>query len=285
MKIKHIFFLFLASGFLWSCNQATVSEKTEQPPGDITNAQEFLSQPSTQPKKTAEIEDPASRIVGTEWKSYFEGSLGNGKIGIEIYLHRHGDMLRGNISYKRRGIPIRVYGHVNGDNSFFMREYAKGTEVSGSMSGKIENGELNGTWYAPSGETNYPLSVKASTKRPKHQNWPDATQTVKGVYSYTFPNDGGSGSLTVKQDGDQIEFDAISVNSAPGYHIATIEEGKGTIVDHVVHYSMNGGDCEFNIRFFKDFAYIEFVDEHWECDFGQGASIEGVFVREPWRKF
>ena len=149
------------------------------------------------------------------------------------------------------------------------------------MSGKIENGQLNGTWYAAAGERNYPMAVKASAQKPTPEEWPAATRTVAGEYSYSFPEEGGSGSLTVKQSGDDITFDAISVNGAPGYHIATIEDGKGTIVDHTVHYSMNGGECEFNIRFYKDFAYIQFVGENYECDFGMGASIEGIFVREP----
>lgn len=270
----HKIILLLFSIFLWSCSQPTVSEQVSE---TATASNENVEKQSV-PRGEAPF-DPATKTEGEYWQSYFEGKLDD-KIEVEFYLQRHEDLLAGTITYKSSGIPIRIFGNYRDDQNFFIREYAKGTEVSGMMSGTIKDGKIEGSWYPPSGDKERKLKAIATSKASKGLTWKNAEQNVAGEYSYEFPNEGGSGSLTVEQSGDKITFDAISVNGAPGYHIATIEEGAGKLVDHKVHYSMNDGECEFYIRFYRDFAYIEFVEDKYACDFGMGASIEGIFVKE-----
>lgn len=221
---------------------------------------------------------PSIDLTSENWSTKLSGSLDD-KIMIDLDLARQGNLLKGTLTYKSQGKPIRVFGHVYSPNSFFIREYAKGTEVSGMLSGEFKSSEIEGSWSPPSGDKTRKMVLQLAEGK-SAAKFGGQPGNVAGKYSFVYPNEGGAGNLNVKQTGNKLEFDVSSHTGAPGYRMAIIEEAEAELEGNSAICRYVPGECEFKLTFFDDFAFIDWIDDKFECEFGMGASIEGIFVKE-----
>jgi hypothetical protein len=226
-----------------------------------------------------EMRPLAATAEESGWAATYAGKL-DGKIEVDVQVHGLGDVARGTLTYKKSGKPILVLGAFHTDGTFFLREYQPDGNVTGVLSGIEKTQKLTGSWYAPGTDKEMKLELAAVTVQEEGTvAWPYAAQQVVGEYGYHYGKDGPRGSIVVKQAGDKVRFAIECVNGAPGHNMAMIEEAEAVLTGSELHYKMPEMDCEFKIQFFDGFAVVSHVDERTDCEFGNGAGIEGDFVK------
>ena len=215
----------------------------------------------------------------TAWAAIYAGKI-DGKIEATLSLNGLGDVVRGTITYKKSNKPITVLGKFVPDGTFFLRELQPDGNITGVLSGTESTRKLTGSWYAPGTDKELKLEFDAvSVQESGTVTWPYAAQRIAGDYGYHYGKDGPMGSLAVKQTGDKVRCKLDCLGSAPGRNMALVEELSATLVGNEVVCKVPDLDCKFRIQFFDGFAIVAFVDEHYDCEFGHNATIEGEFLK------
>lgn len=209
----------------------------------------------------------------------FEGTL-NKKIPVIITLTFDNDVVSGNVVYKKKGIPINLIGRRDADGTLFFTELLKDGHATGAYTVTLKDEIMNGSWYEVGKINGKELSV--SLKKVSETTVPKmAIADVTGKYSYFYGNDGGSGLLEVQQIGKNkvaITFDCI--RGGPSYNMATIDKNVIQLSGNQVVYSNTEyGKCKFKIIFLQNGANVEYVDDSYDCGFGNNATVSGNYVK------
>jgi hypothetical protein len=228
---------------------------------------------------------PNTMALAAEGQSHstYTGKIG-GKIEASLDLFRTEQILRGTITYKKSGKPIMVLGTRGEGNTFFLREYLPDGLITGVMSGEMKDDEISGTWFGTGKGQELKLEM-ALTNLEAETAWPYASSgSVVGEYGYHYPavstgDPGANGGLRIKKSGDQYIFSIECMNGPPGYHMAVVEDVKGTLEGDEINFTIPDFDCQFVIRFFEGYATVEPIELSVDCGFGMGASIEGEYVK------
>ncbi len=210
-------------------------------------------------------------------KTTYEGSL-DGKIPITLTLMQDGNSLFGMVVYKKKGIPITVVGNVT-DGSMFLHELMNDGAVTGMYTLDPEGKGWTGNWGDLKREgKDYEVTLREATKTtvpPK--KLPDLT----GTYIYKYPEDGGSGQIKVLQTiSGEITIDVDAVRGGPSYNMARIE--KSVIPLHgnkAVYENDEFGKCKLLFTFGESTLEVDYLDQAYECGFGNGASAAGSYIR------
>lgn len=207
----------------------------------------------------------------------YEGNI-NGKIPVSVTLKKEGNSLFGNVTYKKKGLPIAVIGYSE-NNTVFFNELMPDGKVTGTFSGEIKGDLITGKWFSPeknARELSFSIR-KISEKAVNHKTIKDVT----GIYNYSFGEEGGSGDLRVKRlrnDKIAISFDCI--RGAPSYNMATISKTTVRLNGNKAIYSSNEfGKCRFFILFSENGARVSFFDNAYSCGFGNAATVEGNYIK------
>ena len=232
-----------------------------------------------QPKRT----EPASNVSIDAFSSW-KGTLNPKNINLGLWLSKKEDLLIGEVVYTSSGKPIKVAGKKEGEY-YYLYEFDKAGNVTGMFSFQYANDSLNGTWYSPQNGKQYDFrSSKAeSNKTINVDSLFKPMTTAIGTYKYSFGEEGGHGTFTCKEvSPDAVRLDLKAVTPAPAYHIASVHDTLDfelSNVASVLEYQSNGAACRFNIRFFNNFASIDYVENKNECDFGYNAHPTGVYFK------
>jgi hypothetical protein len=219
--------------------------------------------------------------AGLVTKTNLSGKI-DGKIEASLELYQADDVIRGTITYKKSGKPILVLGNAGENGTIFLREFLPDGKISGGMSGELDDKKFSGSWYGNDKDLKLEMNV---TNQMEDVEWPfDVSGSVAGEYAYHYPEEstgdpGAAGTLKVKQSGNKITFSFDCVNGPPAYSIATVEDTEAVLDGNRVDVKLSGLDCAFSIQFFKGFAIVHQKNGYIQCEFGNGAGIEGQYVK------
>jgi len=210
-------------------------------------------------------------------KRTYEGAL-DGKIPIVLTLTQDGSSLFGTVVYKKKGIPITAVGSLT-DGNMFLRELMNDGRVTGLYSLEPQGKGWTGTWgdLKRKGK-DYKVTLReiAETTVQK-KKLPNLT----GTYAYAYPEDGGTGSISVLQtEPGKITIDVDAVRGGPSYNMAEIGKTNIPLKGNKAIYENNEyGKCKLQFTFGENVLEVDYLDEAYECGFGNGASAAGSYVR------
>lgn len=249
----------------------------------------FISCDSKEPKNNsthtlnvgtqAKLAD-TSLNVGNEicWLGTF-----NNKTPVFLHYRLDKDIMIGEIVYlnTKGRVPITVIGEMDEGNICHLSEFEKSGNISGVITGEIAGSTFKGNWFSP--KTKKQLVINLSKKDTLLQ-LPSAEvklQDVFGNYHYQFTDEGYQGDFFIKKlDGNKAVFGITSVTNDPSRNIAQINDDTISLNATSFIYKVPGTDnCEFGVKFYKDFAYINYTKGVCEGQFGMNASIEGVYLK------
>jgi hypothetical protein len=205
----------------------------------------------------------------------FDGFINN-KIPISLTLIFDGNLLYGTLVYTKVGQPIKVIGTID-KNDILIHEFATKADITGVYYGTKKGDEISGSWSSPNGKE-MKFFVKSIGITPIDK---PEIKLVTGTYAYNFGKVGGTGSLYVQQvNKDKIVVEMQSVKGPPSYNQAIIEKTSLKLVRNEAIYENNEfGKCKLKISFFDEGANIVYLNEAYDCGFGNAASVVGNYMK------
>ncbi len=204
----------------------------------------------------------------------FDGFIN--KIPINLSLTFDANLVYGTLTYKRVGQPIKVIGSLEG-NEFLLHEFGEKTEITGIYYGIKKGDEISGSWSSPSGkDMKFSIKKIASSEIEKPE-----LKSATGSYAYSFGKDGGTGNMYVQQVAkDKIILEIQAVKGPPSYNQAIIEKTSLKLVRNEAIYENNEfGKCLLKITFFEGGANIIYLNDAYDCGFGNAASVVGNYFK------
>ena len=241
--------------------------------------------PSTTPPPTAAdvLSGSALAIDGqrTEWSGVIDDT-----INFSMWLAQRDGFLRGELTYDTSGQPIALLGRsfLSG-NGYFLHEFGDDGRVSGTLIlGDVLDGNISNAWW---GDRDLDLRFAGVADEPYFFD----PLVRPGIYTYSFApfgdSDDGccgpSGKVQISAvTGNSLLLNIQNVTSGPGFNLASVEPTELPLVNNVARYEATdaeiGLDCAFDVTVFDGFAFIDYVDERFDCLFGNAAGVEGIYV-------
>jgi len=204
----------------------------------------------------------------------YEGLIN--KFPISLSLTFDANLVYGTLVYKRVGQPIKVIGSIEGDE-FSLHEFGEKTEITGLYSGTKKVDEISGIWSSPNGkEMKFNVKKTASSEIEKSE-----LKSATGSYAYSFGKDGGTGNMYVQQLAkDKITLEIQAVKGPPSYNQAIIEKTSLKLVRNEAIFENNEfGKCLIKLSFFEGGANIIYLNDAYDCGFGNAASVVGKYFK------
>jgi hypothetical protein len=240
---------------------------------EINNKAQF-----TDKKISAGRENANSKLQQICWR----GKLSS-KTNILLYYQIQENLIVGQIIYldTKEQVPIRVIGTIEDDKNFRLLEFSQTGNITGIISGFPDEKVFNGTWFSPKTRNEFNMSLNKIDTLLKFEKTETSLENIAGDYYYQYSEAGYQGYLTVRKvDQNKISFSILSVTNAPGRNIADVEADT-VLAKTDFTYKVPGTDsCEFRVRFFKDFAYINYTRGYCVGMFGFNATIDGIFYKQ-----
>ncbi|MGB8195213.1 MAG: hypothetical protein WCF67_24970, partial [Chitinophagaceae bacterium] len=175
--------------------------------------------------------------------------------------------------------PITILGTVT-TTSYWLQEFQKDGTVTGLLEGKFVKDKFAGTWYSTSSATDLSFDF---TEKDTVLNGIDtafAAMDIAGKYFFKEGNDREGGMNVRLLNSNLLSFDISSVTGPPSYNVANVAADSLTILGNkIIYKSPELETCKFSIKFYKDFAVIDYIDNQFNCCFGLNASIDGIFLK------
>ncbi len=241
--------------------------------------------PSTTPPPVAAdvLSGSALAIDGqrTEWSGVIDDT-----INFSMWLAQRDGFLRGELTYDTSGQPIAVLGRsYRSGNGYFLHEFGEDGRVSGTLIlGSVTDGDISeASW----GDRDLDLRFTGIADEPYFFD----PLVRPGSYTYSFSPFGDSDDPCCGPTG-YVELSAVTsdslllrienVTGGPGFTLASVEPIELPLVNNVARYEATdaeiGLDCAFDVTVFDGFAFIDYVDERFDCLFGNAAGVEGMYV-------
>lgn len=237
---------------------------------DVPDATELSAD---EPTVTDKTEDPYLHVHS------WQGNL-DGKYPVLMWYKEFGDVLTGSLFYteNKKAKAIRLIGTIK-DNQYRIIEIWPDGKITGVWSMEPHRVGIEGSWFSP--ETGKELNasmmhIDTAIEIPVI----DVKGDVSGEYVYRYTEDGGWGSMMAKQHGAEVTISFDNITQAPANNMAVLDAVTLPLKDNVAIYrSSEYGECAFRIRFFNDFAVVDYIDEKYDCGFGAGATVSGVYLK------
>lgn len=207
-------------------------------------------------------------------KQSYEGFVN--KFPVSLSLTFDANLVYGTLMYKRVGQPIKVIGSLEND-SFSLHEFGEKAEITGMFYGTKKGDEISGSWSSPNGkEMKFTIKKTASSNIEKNE-----LASTTGSYAYSFGKDGGTGNMYVQQvTKDKIVVEIQAVKGPPSYNQAIVKKTFLKLVRNEAIYENNEfGKCLLKITFFEGGANIIYLNEAYDCGFGNAASVVGNYFK------
>ncbi len=215
------------------------------------------------------------------WKGMIKGS-----IPVFIHFTEKDSVLSGEITYlnTKTKKPIRILGEILPNNFYHILEFDNDALITGIMSLTKKGKELTGTWFVSGNEDSFKMKMVRSDSVVRKQDLSVKHLDVFGTYSYNYTkNEGNTGYFTVKKKSSSLSrFEILGVHSAPGYNIASIEETDISFPTGATDFKFlvpEDKECDFQVKFYKDFAVVRYINGYCTGYFGHNASVEGIFMK------
>lgn len=213
---------------------------------------------------------------------YWTGTL-NGKVPVFLHYRLESNLLIGEITYLNTKVkrPITILGTIEDDKSYRLLEFENSGNITGIITGLPSGDTFSGSWFSP--RTRKELKVNL-TKKDTAINSPTSDtqlQDIFGHYHYQYSEAGYQGDLEIRKlPGGKAVFGITSVTGAPARNVAHIEDDTIQLTATRFIYKMPDTDsCEFEVKFYKGFAYIRYTKGYCDGQFGMNATIDGIFLK------
>jgi hypothetical protein len=214
----------------------------------------------------------------------YEGTIGK-KTKVFVWLTFRDSIAFGEITYKKTGKAIKLRGFPSIDiGNYSINEYASNGDVTGTLFGVIKSDSFIGGWYYPDKNKSLPLRLVYKDTIVVGIDTITKATLVEGSYTYNFPQ-GPSAFLEILAKGNDsltFQFNCLSSfvkGGAP--NIGEIEETAIKRVTTSFIYLMPESEnrCEFEVKFYKDVAWVHYLHDRNECGFGNNANIDGLYLK------
>jgi hypothetical protein len=206
----------------------------------------------------------------------FTGKINN-KITANLTLTSDGNLIYGQVIYKKE--PIKIVGTIE-QNQVILRELDAKGYVTGTYSGEKKGDKIEGIWYATKRDApEWKFSIQKTSETQVEKL---IIKSLTGTYSYSFgKEDGAAGQVDVHQIAkDKIVIAMDANRGGPNYNMAIINKTTLKITGNQATYTNTEfGKCKLKITFFDGGLNIIYIDEAYDCGFGNGASVVGEYLK------
>jgi hypothetical protein len=212
----------------------------------------------------------------------WEGFI-NETIPVFIHYQLDSNVIMGEITYlnTKDKAPIKILGEIVGAY-FRLLEFDDEGNITGIIMAKPELEKFIGTWFSPTSRTEYDLNLfrKDTLIDPMKMTFHE--KDLGAHYYYQFGEDGPSGDLEITKIDDKIlSFYMLGLTSLErGPNIAEVVKDTVSLKGTSFVYKLPDSDsCKFEVQFFKDFAYVNYLGDGCSNQFGHNATIEGLYLK------
>lgn len=143
--LKPNIFLLIGSFFLFvSCN--TTEQKKEE--AEFCDPVEKAEEPKQKWKDTS-----------ADFSIFYKGKI-NGKLDIEMYLHKAGEYFRGAYKYKTQQSYLNLEGQIDSTGKIRLKEFDNNNRETGWFFGYIKGDRFTGEWSMPEGHPSYKFELE-----------------------------------------------------------------------------------------------------------------------------
>lgn len=260
--------LLLTLILLASCGINTAKDDS-----DVSNA--VMNMDTITPMPKANPEDPYADIYA------WQGNL-DGQYSVIMWYKEFDDVIVGSLFYtdNKKAKPIQLIGTKGNDsNTRRLLEMWPDGNITGVWDLKLHPVAAEGTWVAPKTGKRFNASLMHIDTAVTIKAI-DSVGDVSGEYKYRYFEDGGWGTMIAKQQGNLVVVSFDNITQAPANNLAILDNVTLPLNNNVAIYkSSEYGECAFRIRFFKGFAVVDYINDKYECGFGNGASVDGIYVK------
>ncbi len=233
-----------------------------------------------QKKQAKEVKKNATTTLNND--ICWSGTL-NAKIPVFLHYQVLDSVVIGELTYlnTKAKKPIPVVGTLKNGN-YRILEFAKDGNITGILTG-TQNTDTNfsGYWFSPKTRKNLSLNLTKSDSIIPSKSNTTVLKNIYGNYRYQYSESGYQGEFSIsKVDHKNSAFSIFSVTNAPARNMADV--GIDTISLHTTEFLYtipDTDDCEFKVRFFKDFLQINYTKGFCDGTFGHNATIEGIYYK------
>ena len=213
----------------------------------------------------------------------WEGTL-NGKTPIFIHYQLDSNLIIGEITYlnTKDKLPITLLGTIEEDKTYRLLEFDKNGNITGIIESKPTDKEFAGLWVSPTSEKEFSLKLTLKDTLITSPNIKPTNSQIFGSYHYQYGEKGYSGDFDINKIGtNTIDFAIESLtNVERGPNIAEVDKDTITMTgDSFIYRIPKSDSCEFKVTFYKDFVYINYTKGYCESQFGNGATIDGIYLK------
>ncbi len=259
-------------------SSSPVTSSTSLPSTTSTSTPPTTVPPSTTPPAPSRALAPEGKR--TNWEGVIDGD-----IGFTLSLAQQGLHLRGELAYDSVGEPITILGTRLADSDFYvLHEFDPNGRVTGTLSftypgdGSIPDGHWD----------DLSLTMRFVGIDPQGNVFDPLVRP--GTYGYQFKpygDDedccGAAGRMSLSHviaDSVTVEFE--NHRGAPSYNLAYLESTKLVLEGNRAVFDGAGiewmEECAFEIVVYDGFAFVDYLDERWDCGFGMGAGVSGAYL-------
>lgn len=206
----------------------------------------------------------------------FTGKINN-KITATLTITTDGNLVYGQVIYKKE--PIKIVGTIE-QNQIVLKELDSKGYVTGTYSGEKKGDKIEGVWYAP--KPNAPEWKFSLSKTSETQIVKPVIKSLTGTYRFSFGKEEGAfGQVDVHQISKDKILIAMDANrGAPNYNMAIIDKTTLKITgNQAIYTNTEFGKCKLQISFFEGGLNIIYLEEAYDCGFGNGASVVGEYLK------
>jgi hypothetical protein len=256
--------IYIAIIIILSCNNEQNGKKTEI---------KFSDQLSSTISENKETE---------QFQICWKGKL-NSKTNILLHYQRQDDLIVGQIIYldTKEQKPICIIGTIEEDRSLRLLEFDKTGNITGIIIGSQKETEFNGSWFSPKTKKEIKMSLSIIDTTIKIENIETSLENIIGEYNYQYSEKGFQGNLTIEKVNDKnVSIRILSVTRDPSRNIADIEIDTVQAMTDFIYKVPETDSCEFRVRFFRNFAYINYTRGYCSGIFGHNATVDGIFYKQ-----
>lgn len=262
MKYKYLVYILLLTFISCNKREQKVTESGSAVP------QQTIAQAKTESKTGKEI----------SWKGFL-----NGKIPVFIHYQLDGNLIVGEIIYlnTKNKLPITLLGTIEDDKSYRILEFEKSGNITGVIIGSPTGNTFKGSWTSPKTKKELVLNLVKKDTTLASKEIETKLEDLFGHYHYQYSEAGYQGDLEINKLPDsKAVFGISSVTSEPARNIANIEDDTISLkATHFTYKLADTDDCEFKVKFYKGFAWVQYTKGTCSGQFGLNATIDGIYLK------
>lgn len=224
----------------------------------------------------------SAALTDTKNETCWTGTL-NGKTPIFIHYQLDSNRIIGEITYlnTKDKLPIKLLGTIEEDKSYRLLEFDKTGNITGIITGLPSGKIFNGSWFSPKTRKELTLNLTQKDTVINSPTLATELQDIFGHYHYQYSEAGYQGDFEITRlPGSKAAFGITSVTGEPSRNVAQIDDDTIKLnTTHFIYKVPDTDSCEFEVKFYKGFAFIRYTKGYCGGQFGMNATIDGIFLK------